>query len=132
MWGSVRECGEVGGECGKVWRDVSGECEGVRQRRWVSVGRRKRCRVSVEGVERSVEKCVGSSTLFHTSTHFSSTSPQPPHSPRTLLHISPHTFPKGLYFPTSPIPTPHPNTLPHSFTTFFHSFHIPPILNPFS
>ena len=25
-WGSVRECGEVGGECGKVWGVVSGGC----------------------------------------------------------------------------------------------------------
>ena len=35
----VRECGEVVGECGKVWRDVSGECKGAGERCWVSVGR---------------------------------------------------------------------------------------------
>ena len=48
-------CGEVGGECGKVWRDVSGECGGE-----VLGECRKRCRVSVEGVGKSVEECVGS------------------------------------------------------------------------
>ena len=29
----------MGGECGKVWRDVSGECGGAGERCWVSMGK---------------------------------------------------------------------------------------------
>ena len=39
----MRECGEVGGECGNVWRVVSGECGGE-----VLGECGKRCQVSVK------------------------------------------------------------------------------------
>ena len=47
----MRECGEEGGECGKVWRVVSGECGGE-----VLGECGKRCQVSVKGVGRGVNE----------------------------------------------------------------------------
>ena len=114
----VGKCERVwGGECGKVWRDVSGECGGAGERCWVSV----------EGVGRDVEKCVGFSTSPHLSAsqytfpHFNSTSTDTPYTLPHLYHTCPH--PRHLpYTPTQlPIPTTH-------FPTPF--FYVSLILDP--
>ena len=96
VWGSVRECGEVGGECGKVWKDVSGECGCAGERCWVSVGR------GIGRVGRGVEECVGSPTFPH-------------------LSASQHTIP---YFNTTSTLTPY--TLPHLYHTPQHNSQLLP------
>ena len=44
------QLGEVGGECGKVWKDMSGDCGDV-EKCWVSLGMWE----EMEGVGRGVE-----------------------------------------------------------------------------